>query len=91
MKAILLTFKTPKGTEAYARVDAAGKKQRWRDKKISKALAEDTIISQDPLIVRIKIKIPWLAVRINFDKQIIDALSKFGAVLDEDYKLEILR
>lgn len=90
MKAIILKFKTKKGEEAYHKVDAEGKKQPYMDRKISKSVAKDSILSKNPLVVKIKIKVKFLAVKIKLDHKVEEALQKFGAKKDIDYKLEVL-
>jgi len=89
MKEIVLTFKTPKGEKAYHEVDDEGKAQSYLERKIAKAVAKDSIISKDPLTVRIKIKVSRLAVQVKLDEQVVDALKKKGAVIGKDYDLQV--
>ena len=89
MKEIILTFKTKKGESAYHKVDAEGKTQSYMDRKIARAVARDNIISKDPLTVKIKIKVERLAIQVQLDEQIVEALKKKGAVQNKDYTMEI--
>lgn len=89
MKEIILKFKTPKGVKAYYEVDAEGKSRPYMERKISKAVATDSIISKKPLIVRIKIKVERLAIQAKLDEQIVTALEKKGAKKNKDYTMEV--
>lgn len=89
MKEILIYFLTVKGCKAYASIDEAGQKESKINKKIVKRIYKDSVVSKDPLIVRILIKIPRLAVATEFDKQIIKGLEDKGAKNEKDFKLEV--
>lgn len=89
MKEILLTFKTKKGVKAYHEIDAEGKKQSFMERKIAKAVARDSIISKDPLTVKVKVKVERLAVQVKLDEQIVTALAKKGAKKGTDYDIKI--
>lgn len=89
MKQIILNFLTEKGAEAYRKVDEAGQKESWKNRKIAEKVCTDRIVSTNPLIVEIDIKIAWMAVQINLPAQIKTGLAKFGAVQDKDYKIEV--
>lgn len=90
MKEIILTFKTEKGEQAYKKVDEEGKKQSFMDRKISKAVASDKVVSKNPLIVNISIKVQRLAVHVELDKKVKEALEKFGAVEGVDYSMKVV-
>lgn len=85
MKEINITFLTNKGEEAYKSCDEAGKKLKRKDQAINNLVAKDFIISNDPLVIKIKIKISWLADLNNYDLLIIEGLGKFGAIRNIDY------
>lgn len=89
MDKIILKFLTAKGEEAYRSVEEEGKRQPWKDRKIAEKVCTDKIISKNPLTVEINIKIGWLAVQVELDKQIVTGLDKFGAVQDKDYTMDI--
>ena len=89
MKEILLTFKTAKGESAYHEIDAEGKKQSFMERKIAKSVARDSIISKNPLTVRMKIKIERLAIQVKLDEQVVTALAKKGAKKDIDYTIKV--
>lgn len=89
MKHIRLQFLTEKGAKAHRAVEDEGKSRPWKERKISEKVCSDKIISNNPLIVQITIKIPWLAVQAELDKQIVTGLEKFGAVRDQDYTMEV--
>lgn len=89
MKEIIINFLTEKGAKAYALVTEEGDKQSWKNKKISKAVAEDQVISENPLVVRIKVKIGWLAVKCDLESQTVNALKKFGAERGKDFTMEV--
>lgn len=91
MKAIVLKFLTKNGEKAYHQVDAEGESQSKMDRAIGNRVASDHILSQDPLIVKIKIKIGWLAVKVNLPEQIEKGLLKYGAVKGTDYTMEVKR
>lgn len=89
MKEIVLRFKTKKGEEVYHKIDAEGKKQSYMDRKISKAVAKDTILSKKPLIVKIKVKVKRLAIIIKLDQMVEDSFKKYGAKKNIDYDMEV--
>jgi len=89
MKEIVLFFKTEKGEKAYHQVDAEGKAQSFMDRKISRAVAKDSIVATNPLTVKIRIKVERLAIQIQLDEQIVTALKKYGAVRDTDYTMKV--
>ena len=89
MKEILLSFLTEKGASAYRKITAEGDKQSWKDKKISNAVATDEVVSKNPLVVRIRVKINWLAVQVKLDEQTVLALEKHGAKKDKDFTIEV--
>lgn len=89
MKSILLKFLTRNGEQAYHKVDAEGKDQSFMDKQIAKKVATDHVLSKKPLIIKIKIKISWLAVKVDLPKQIRQGLKKYGAEEDKDYTIEV--
>lgn len=89
MKEIILTFKTKKGTKAYYEIEKEGKARPFMERKISKAIAKESIVCQDPLTVGLKIKVQRLALQIKLDEQIITALAKKGAKKGIDYNIEI--
>jgi len=89
MKEILLKFLTKRGEEAYAKVEAEGKAQSRLDRRIAKSVARDTVIQKSPLVVKIKIKIKRLAVQVQLDKQVVEALKKFGAKENKDFEIEV--
>lgn len=89
MKTITLSFLTKKGEEAYQKVDFEGKSRPWRERKIGDLIAKDKVLSRNPLIVRIDIKMEVLAVQIEIDKNIISGLAKYGAELNKDYTMKI--
>ena len=89
MKEIDVFFLTRKGIEAYRAVEKAGEKETGINKRIVKRIYRDCIISQDPLIVRVKIKIPRLAVAQELDKGIIKGLEDKGAKNETDFRLEV--
>lgn len=89
MKRILMQFLTETGVQAYNAVEEEGKKQSWKDRKISQKVCTDKVISKDPLTIQIDVKIGWLAVQVELDKQIVQGLEKFGAVQDQDFTMEV--
>ena len=89
MKEIDVFFLTKKGVEAYRAVDKAGEKETGLNKRIVKRIYRDSVISEDPLVVRVKIKIPRLAVAQELDKGIIKGLEAQGAKDGEDFRLEV--
>lgn len=89
MKQIILNFLTEKGAEAYRKVENAGKQESWKNRKISEKVCTDRIISKNPLVVEINIKIGWLAVQVQLPDKIKEGLAKFGAVQDRDYTMVI--
>ena len=89
MKQIIVYFLTKKGEQAYEQVIAAGDKESWTNKQISRMVAKDEILSKEPLSVRIKIKIPWLADKINMDQCIIQGLEKQGCTKGKDFKIGV--
>jgi hypothetical protein len=89
MKNIQLTFLTKKGDDAYHQIKLKGKGQSWRDRRISNSVASDSVVQESPLIVRIDVKIEWLAVQVGLDVQTEAALSQYGAKKDIDYTMEV--
>lgn len=89
MNKITLTFSTVKGEQAYRSVEEEGKKQPWRDRKISEKVCTEKIVNKKPLTVEITIKIGWLAVQIDLPTQIKTGLAKFGAHEGDDYTMDI--
>lgn len=90
MKHITLTFRTEKGKEAYKRVQAAGEKESRTNKAISITAFKDTVICEEPLTVRIKCKIPWIAKKIDLLDQIRKSLSDNDAEEGLDYYVEVV-
>ena len=90
MKLVTLKFLTKKGVDAYWAIEEEGKKQSWKDRKISQAVASDSVTCMDPLTVQIEIKISWLAVKAKMDEQIIAGLAKKGCKKDVDYTMEVV-
>lgn len=86
---IFLNFLTEKGADAYSKVDEAGKKESWKNRKIAEKVCTDRIVSKNPLVVEIKIKIMWMAVQIDLPEQIRTGLAKFDAVEGNDYTIEV--
>ena len=89
MKEIMLTFLTEKGRKVYEVIDAEGKKQSWKDRKIAHAVADDEVVSQKPFVVRIKIKIGWLAVQVKLDEQTKIALERKGLKEGKDFTIKV--
>ena len=89
MKNILVRFKTKKGEDAYNKVREEGEKQSKFDKAVAKRVCREIIISQKPMILKMKIKIPRLAVACDLPKQVEAGLAKFGAKKDQDYTMEV--
>lgn len=89
MRKITLTFITETGEKAYEQIEIEGKKQKFRDRKISESVTKDYVIGRNPLIVEVRIKIQWLAKKIELNEQIIDALKKYDAFIDVDYTILI--
>ena len=89
MKLIVLRFLTVKGENAYWKIEEEGKRQSWKDRQIAKRVAEDKVVSEKPLVVRIVVKIPWLAVQVKLDEQVRVGLEKKGAREGTDFKLEV--
>lgn len=89
MKEIILTFKTLKGRRAYEKSEAEGKKRPKTERRMVRCLFKDTVVSKDPLTIRIKIRSERMAIQINLPKQIEDGLKKFGAVKEKDYSIQI--
>jgi len=87
MKSITLTFLTPKGEEAYHMVGVAGVGAKFKERMVIKKVFNDHKISDDPLTIRIDIKIPRLAVQVNFDQAIEEALKSKGAIKGKDYTM----
>lgn len=91
MRSIILHFLTKKGVDAYKQTELEGGKQSWKDRAISNAVATDSVISEDPFIVKVKVKISWLGEKINLPFQIKQGLKKFGAKEKRDYLIEVIR
>lgn len=89
MKDILIRFQTKKGENAYNKVREEGEAQPKMDKAIARRVCRETIISQNPMILKIKIKIPRLAIACDLPKQVETGLAKFGAKKDRDYTMEV--
>ena len=89
MKNIVLKFKTEKGEKAYQKVEEDGKAQSYLDRKIGRAVAKESIISKNPLTIKIKVKVKRLAVKVKLDEQIVDGLKKYGAKVGVDYDIYI--
>lgn len=89
MKDILVRFKTKKGEEAYRKVREHGQAQPKMDKAIAGRVCKETIIQENPMILKIKIKIPRLAFAIDLPGQVVAGLEKFGAKKDRDYTMEV--
>lgn len=89
MELIVLKFLTDKGKEAYHKVEKEGDKQNRLDKAISNKVSKEKIIQENPLIVRIDIKIPRLAQACKLDNKIVQGLKKFGALKGQDYTMEV--
>jgi len=89
MREILIFFLTKKGEAAYKKIDEAGSKETGINKRIVKRIYHDVMMSAEPLVVKVIIKIPRLAVATELDKQIIKALEGAGAVNGIDFRLEI--
>ena len=89
MKEIVLIFKTEKGRKAYEESEAEGKKASAFEKRAVRCLFRDSVICKDPLTVQIRIKSERMTVQIDLPKQIEDGLSKFGAVKDKDYSMDV--
>ena len=89
MKEIDIFFLTKKGIEAYRAVEKAGEAETGLNKRIVKKIYRDSVLSEDPLVVRVKIKIPRLAIAQELDKGIIKGLEDKGAVVNKDFRLEI--
>lgn len=87
MKKITLKFLTDNGINAYREIQKT--KSKLKDRMIVNALFTDKEISKDPLIIEINIKMSWMAVKIELDKQVIEGLKQKGAVKDIDYKIEV--
>ena len=87
MKRITLWFLTPKGEKAYHDVEKSS--EGAKANMVANKVAKTKIVNKNPLTVIIKIKIKWLAVQIEFDKQIIDGLKQFGAVKNIDYYMDV--
>ena len=90
MKEILVTFLTDAGKKAYEEIELEGRKQSWHDRKVSNAVAVDEVVSQKPFVVRIKIKIGWLAEQVKLDEQTRMALLKKGLVENKDFKIKVV-
>jgi len=90
MKEIILKFKTVNGEEAYHLIDAEGKRQPFKERQVAKAVAKDKIISKNPLVVKVKIRVRRLAVAVELDKKIVEALRKAGAKENTDYDMEVV-
>lgn len=81
-----LQFLTEKGTKAYKEIKAQPSK--WKDRVVIKKIFREKVTSEDPLTITIKAKIPWLAIQIELDKQIIDQMKLKGCDRDLDYTME---
>ena len=87
---IRIIFKTKKGENAYLKSCEKGKEENLLNKAISKtAFGEDKIIQENPLIVEIKPKISWVAIRTNLPNLIRDGLIKLGCLEGRDFLLEV--
>lgn len=88
MKFIRIKFLTEKGERAYFKIEEEGNKQPFMDRKISNMVFSDKVVSKDPLVVLVDVKIEWMAIKIDLRQQIIEGLNKKGCVLDKDFVLE---
>jgi hypothetical protein len=89
MKEIDIFFLTQKGIDAYRAVEKAGEGEKGINKRIVRRIYRDSVVSEDPLVVRVKIKIQRLAIVTELDKQIIKGLEDKGAKNGKDFKLEV--
>lgn len=91
MKRITIRFLTLTGETAYHKVCEEGEKNPWHDRQVAKSVAKDKVVQKSPLVVEIKVKIPWLGEKTQLDHQIVLGLQKHGAEKDKDYTLEVIR
>jgi hypothetical protein len=87
MNKIIITFLTEKGRKAYNEIEEEGKKQSWKNRRISNSVASDEVISENPFRVRINIKIARLAVMVKLDEQTKIALEKKGLKEGKDFTM----
>lgn len=83
-----LKFLTKKGEQAYNKVEQAGKKESFINKRIVNKVYSETVESKNPLVILIELKIVRLAPLINLAEQIEQALGNYGAVNLVDYVIE---
>jgi hypothetical protein len=87
---IRIIFKTKKGEDAYKKSCSEGKKENLLNKAIAKsAFGEDKVLSENPLVVEIRPKINWLALRVNLPQMVRDGLSKLGCIEQKDFIVEV--
>lgn len=87
---ITITFKTKKGEEAYKKSCEEGKKENFLNKAIAKtAFGEDKIIKENPLVIEIRPKIHWVALRVNLPQMVRDGLTKLKCVEGKDFTVEV--
>lgn len=87
---IEIEFKTKKGEDAYKKSCDEGKKESALNKAISKtAFGEDKIIKENPLIIEIRPKIAWVAMRVNLTQLIKDGLTKLKLTEGKDFIVRV--
>jgi len=89
MKKILLKFLTEKGRRAYYSVEKEGEAQNIAQKKAVQAVAKDTVISENPLIVRVKVSRVARIAKVDIVNPIRKGLLKYGAEEGTDYTMEV--
>lgn len=89
MKKIVVRFLTEKGVSAYWQTEEAGKNETLQNKMIMRKIARDKVISKDPLVVEIDIKVPRLAIQSKMDELVVQGLEKCGAKKDKDFTIEV--
>lgn len=85
MKLIKLEFLTEKGKEAYKEISSI--KQSLKERLIVNKIFREKIIDKDN--IKIEVKIPWLADKLELDEKIIETMTMKGCERDLDYVMEV--
>lgn len=87
MKEIIIKFLTTKGVDSYNKMKDV--KLNFTERNIEKIAFKQRIINEKPLTLHIKIKIEWLAIKIELDKKIKETLKNYGCEENKDFEMSV--
>lgn len=87
---IIIKFLNQQAVNVAKDIGYTGYKESIPNKMIVNRSFEDKVINDNPYIVEITAKIPWLAKKIGLDMLIHSELQTRNLVLGEDYTLEVI-